>query len=210
MSRHSRVAGIVLAAGEGSRMGRTKQLLPFRGTTMLECVVDSALASSLHRVVVVLGHQADLLMPLLENRGVTVVVNPDYRLGQSSSLKAGLHALSEETDAVLFLLGDQPLITPALIDSILTAYEASPSPIAIPVCAGKRGNPVLFSRETFPRLEALSADCGARPLFEEYAERILKVSVADPAINMDIDTEEDYRRILLEGCQGHATLPSRP
>ena len=191
-------------------MGRTKQLLPFRGKTMLECVVDNALASSLHRVVVVLGHQADVLIPLLESRNVTVVVNPDYRLGQSSSLKAGLHALAEETEAVLFLLGDQPLISPKLIDGILTAYEASPSPIVMPVCAGERGNPVLFSRETFSRLEALSADCGARPLFDEYADRILKVSVADPAIHMDIDTEEDYRRILLEQGPGHCTDPFRP
>lgn len=196
MSRHPKIAGVVLAAGEGARMGRTKQLLPFRGKTILECVVDNALASALHRVVVVLGHQADLLIPLLAGRDVTVVVNPDYRLGQSSSLKAGLHALFAETEAVLFLLGDQPLITPALIDRILDGFAASPSPIVLPVCDGRRGNPVLFSRETFSRLEALSADCGARPLFDEYAKRILLISVTDPAIHMDIDTEEDYGRLL--------------
>lgn len=196
MSRFPGVTGIVLAAGEGRRMGRTKQLLPFRGQTILECVVDSALASSLQRVIVVLGHQAALLEPLLKGRDVTVVLNPVYGSGQSSSLKAGLRAVKEESEAVLFLLGDQPLVTPEIIDLILSAYAASPSPIVLPVFAGRRGNPVLFSRGTFPRIKALKEDCGARPLFDEYAGQILAVPVTDPAIHMDIDTEEDYRRLL--------------
>lgn len=192
------VTGIILAAGEGSRMGRTKQLLPFRGKTILECVVDSAQASTLHRVIVVLGHQANLLKPLLERKAVEAVVNTRYREGQSSSLKAGLRALSEEADAVLFLLGDQPLITPVLIDLILAAYQSSGSPIVMPVCDGKRGNPVLFSRETFAGIQALSEECGARRLFQEYATRLQAVQVDDPAIHFDIDTEEDYRRLLHE------------
>ena len=123
-------------------------------------------------------------------------MNPDYCLGQSSSLKAGLAALTEETDAALFLLGDQPLITPQLIDTILAAYTASPHPIVLPTFHGKRGNPVLFGRETFPRLTALTGDQGARPLFEEYADRILAVAVDDPAIHLDVDTAEEYERLL--------------
>ncbi len=177
-------------------MGRTKQLLSFRGQTVLECVVDSALASRLHRVIVVLGYQADVLAPLLKNRAVTLVRNPHYHRGQSSSLKAGLRMLRQESAAALFLLGDQPLVTTETIDRIIAAYESSPSPIVLPVFEGRRGNPALFSRETFPRLADLSQDRGARPLFVEYAERILKVPVADPAIHLDIDTEEDYRRLL--------------
>jgi molybdenum cofactor cytidylyltransferase len=202
MSRAFRVAGIVLAAGASSRMGgRTKQLLPFRGQSILECVVDSALASSLHRTLVILGYHAESLEPLLSNRDVTIVHNPDYASGQSTSVKAGLRALTEDSDAVLFLLGDQPLVTPAIINRILAAYATKPSPIVMPVCDGQRGNPVLFSRETFSRMAELSADCGARTLFEEYAERILKVPVADPFIHFDIDTEEDYRRLLSLECQ---------
>ncbi len=202
MSRTPRVAGIILAAGKSSRMGRTKQLLPFRGQTILECVVDCALASSLQRVIVVLGHQADALEPLLKGRDVTVVINCLYDKGQSTSLKAGLRAVTEEDEAVLFLLGDQPLVTPETINRILTAYETSPaSPIVLPVFEGKRGNPVLFSRETFSRLETLSEDQGARPLFEEYAGRILPVPVADPSIHFDIDTEGDYQRLLSLECK---------
>jgi molybdenum cofactor cytidylyltransferase len=197
MKYSPKVTGIILAAGASSRMGSTKQLLPFREQTLLECVVDSALASSLHRIVVVLGHKFEALEPLLANRAVTVICNPHSDKGQSSSIKTGLRALAEEADAALFLLGDQPLVTPEIINQILAAYEASPNPIVLPVFKGKRGNPVLFSRETFPRLAALKEDCGARPLFEEYAEHILKVPVSDPAIRFDIDTEEDYRQLLL-------------
>lgn len=204
MSSQPKVTGIVLAAGEGSRMGRTKQLLPFRGKSILECVVDSALASSLHQIIVVLGHEADRIRPLMADRAVNLVLNPDYRLGQSSSLKTGLRAVAEDTGAVLFLLGDQPLVSPALIDRILAAHAASFSPIVLPVSAGRRGNPVLFSRETFIRLEALNDDCGARPLFEEYAGHILYLSVDDDTIHFDIDTEDDYERLLLAELKGKA------
>jgi hypothetical protein len=96
----------------------------------------------------------------------------------------------------LFLLGDQPLVTPKTIDLILAAYQSSPSPIVIPVFEGRRGNPVLFRRDTFSRLEALDSDCGARPLFKEYTGLILRVPVPDSSIHFDIDTEEDYRRLL--------------
>lgn len=196
MSQVPRISGVILAAGASSRMGATKQQLPFRGQTILESVVDSALASSLYQVVVVLGHQADVLEPLLAGRQVVLSYNPHYLQGQSSSLKAGLKTLPAEADGVLFLLGDQPLVTAELIDLILVAYQTSRSPIVLPVFKGRRGNPVLFSRETFGRLASLEADCGARPLFEEYAERIHKLPVSDPAILFDIDTEEDYQRLL--------------
>ncbi|TSK06005.1 MAG: molybdenum cofactor cytidylyltransferase [Geobacter sp.] len=201
-----RVAGIILAAGEGSRMGTTKQLLPFRGKSILEWVVESALASALHRVVVVLGHQAERIVPLIEGRGIEVALNPDYRRGQSSSLQCGLRHLGAESDAALFLLGDQPLITPALIDTLIRSYQDSEQPVVMPVYRGRRGNPVLFDRETFPGIESLDADCGARPLFERYRERLLPVPVEDAAIHLDVDTAADYLR-LLELAAGCAATP---
>ena len=177
-------------------MGRTKQILPFRGQTILESVVDSAIASSLQRVVVVLGHQADEIKPILKKRDLTIVLNPNFARGLSSSLKVGLLALDEKTEAVLFLLGDQPLVTTETIDLILAAYKRSHNPIVLPVFEGRRGNPVLFSRETFCLIESLIEDYGARSLFKKYDGRILKVPVDDPAIHIDIDTEDDYRRLL--------------
>lgn len=192
MSRLPRVAGIILAAGSSSRMGRPKQLLPFRGKTVIERIVDCALKSSLSKVVVVLGHLADELRPLLAGREVMVVLNPDYKRGQSSSIQTGLQAVREEVDAVLFLLGDQPLITPETIDRILSAYASSSGPIVMPLFDGRRGNPVLFDRQTFERIESLSGDTGARILFQEYAGQIVEVPFHDSSVHFDIDTEQDY------------------
>jgi molybdenum cofactor cytidylyltransferase len=195
MSHLPRVAGIILAAGSSSRMGRPKQLLSFRGQALIERIVDSALNSSLCKVVVVLGHRADELLPLLAGRDVTVVVNDDYSRGQSSSIQAGLRAVRKDVDAALFLLGDQPLITAQTIDSILSAYASSSAPIVMPLFDGRRGNPVLFDRQTFDRIDRLSGDTGARVLFQEYAERIVEVPLQDHSVHFDIDTEQDYRTL---------------
>ncbi|MGM0574346.1 MAG: nucleotidyltransferase family protein [Myxococcota bacterium] len=97
---------------------------------------------------------------------------------------------------MLFLLADQPPVTPESIDEILGAYRACPTPIVLPVYEGRRGNPAVFDRETFPGLRALAPDQGARALFDRFGERILRVPVADPAIHLDVDTEEDYQRLL--------------
>lgn len=197
MSSSLKIAGVILAAGEGRRMGRTKQLLPFKGQTIIECVLDNVLESALDQVIVVLGHQCELLEPLLERKGVEMAHNHDYAAGQSTSVKAALRAIAGTVDAVLFLLADQPLISPEIINAVLDAFRSSPGrPIVFPVFDHQRGNPVLFSRSTFSRLELLSGDQGARPLFEEYAGQALAVPVNDPAILFDVDTEEDYRALL--------------
>lgn len=195
MIRAPRVAGVVLAAGSSSRMGQPKQLLPFRGQTLLECVVDNALASPLDRLVVVVGHQAAELTDLLRSRDVTVVFNSAFMTGQSSSIQAGLDEVRDEVDAVLFLLGDQPLVSPEIIGSILTAYALNPVPIVMPVFDGRRGNPVLFDRQTFSRIDALAGDTGARSIFRDYVGEILEVPLEDPAVHFDVDTEQDYQRL---------------
>lgn len=191
-----KVAGIVLAAGSGSRMGRTKQLLPFRGKTVIECVVDAARASSLSEVIVVLGHDVQRISPLLAGRAVTTVFNPEHEGGQGSSTRCGALALGEEVEAAVFLLGDQPLVTPELVDVVVAAWRSRRAPIVLPIYEGRRGNPALFDRETFARLRTLAHGETARALFEEYADRLLRVPVDDPAIHFDIDTEEDYARLL--------------
>lgn len=191
------VVGIILAAGEGTRMGgAVKQMLPFNGKTVLEQVIDNATASLLQKVIVVIGHCTELITPMLSDRAVTAVLNSNYRKGQSSSLKAGLRALPDEVDAVLFILGDQPLVTPQTINLILNGFTELHSPIIIPVYKGERGNPVLFSRETFSDLSALDGDSGGRTLFKEYVGRILEVEVDDPHILSDLDTLEDYCELL--------------
>lgn len=195
MGSELRIAGVVLAAGDSSRMGRPKQTLPFRGKTILEAVVDTALASSLAKVVVVLGHHAAELSALLAGRNADLVTNADYLKGQSTSTRLGLQAVQDDADAALFLLGDQPLVAPATIESLLDAYRQQPSPIIQPVFEGQRGNPVLFGRETYAHFASLADDQGARALFKIFGERVRQIPVPDPYIHFDIDTAADYQHL---------------
>ncbi len=183
----------MLAAGDSSRMGRPKQTLPFRGKTVLEAVVDTALHSTLDKVVVVLGHRAAELSSLLAGRKAAgLIVNADYLRGQSTSTKLGLQAVQNNADAALFLLADQPLVSLVTIETLLEAYRQRQSPIIQPVFEGRRGNPVLFGRETFAHFAALADDQGARSLFKIFGERVRQLDVPDPYIHFDVDSEADY------------------
>lgn len=186
------VAGVVLAAGSGSRMGRIKQLLPFRGAPLLAHVVASARGAGLQPVVVVLGHCAARIHREVDLAGTRVVVNPDYRRGQSTSLIRGLEALPP----ALFLLGDQPLISAEVIARVLAGYRLTRAPVVLPTFRGRRGNPVLIDRSLFDRLARLTGDEGARGLFQDCAGQIQRIAVDDPGIHLDVDTWQDYQDLL--------------
>jgi molybdenum cofactor cytidylyltransferase len=191
-----KIAGVILAAGSGSRMGRTKQLLPFDHTTLLGQVIKNARGSALHEIIVVLGHQADKIKQTLDFSNTKILCNKEYSKGQSTSLVKGIENVSSECDAAMFLLGDQPLVTTAIINKLIKACETSNALIIIPHCNGKRGNPVIIARHLFHRLEALSADTGARALFKEFKDNILKVPIPDEAILIDVDTMADYKKLI--------------
>ncbi len=190
------VAGVVLAAGSGLRMGRIKQLLPFRGAPLLAHVVASARGAGLQPVVVVLGHCAAWIHREVDLAGTRVVVNPDYRRGQSTTLIRGLEALPPACPAALFLLGDQPLISAELIARVLAGYRLTRAPVVLPTFRGRRGNPVLIDRSLFDRLARLTGDEGARGLFQDCAGQIQRIAVDDPGIHLDVDTWQDYQDLL--------------
>lgn len=192
MDRQSVIAGVILAAGASTRFGALKQLLPWGAGTMLSTVVDTALASSARPVVVVLGKRADECRAALGDRPVTVVVNAAWQDGQSTSVRAGLAALPDEVEAVLFLLADQPTITVATVEAVIDRYRASRAPVVWPEVDGRRGNPVLFDRRLFPELWALRGDVGGRPVLQAHGARAERVAVDDRGILLDIDTPADY------------------
>lgn len=192
------VAGLILAAGGSTRMGEPKQLLPLDGRPILQHVVDAAAASGgLGELVVVLGAEAVRAALRLPERARTVV-NPDYAEGQSTSLRLGLRSLSEDVDAAAVLLGDQPHVTPELIDRVVSAFQGSDRPVARPVytTAGGRtvpGHPVVLARTVWGEVEKLTGDQGARALLARRDEWLLEVPIeGEPP--PDIDTREDYRR----------------
>lgn len=187
---------MILAAGRSTRLGRPKQLLPLAGRPLLAHVIAHAAASTLDEIVVVLGHEAALIAEAIDGGGQRTVVNPDHAAGQSTSVRAGLAAVEQDSAAVLFLLGDQPTVTAGIINAILTAYRAEPAPIIVPTYNGRRGNPILFDRALFPELRRISGEEGARAIVRAHAAETRLVAVPGDAPPPDVDTEEDYQRLL--------------
>jgi len=188
--------GVILAGGSSSRLGRPKQLLPLGDRPVLAHTLAGALAADLDGVIVVLGHEAATVQERVDFAGAQVVVNDAYREGQSTSLRAGLAALPADTDAALFILGDQPLIGAAVHAALVAARRATGAPIVIPTYAGVRGNPVLIARELFPELAEVTGDQGARGVIRAHRDAVHEVPIPGPPPTDDLDTEEDYAHLL--------------
>jgi molybdenum cofactor cytidylyltransferase len=189
------VSAIVLAAGQGRRMGALKLALPLGPKSVLRHVVDAALASPVGEVVVVLGHgAAELGAELPKHSRLRSVYNPDFVQGQSSSLKAGINALNPKAEGVVFLLGDQPLVTPETIDALVATFQNYPAAIVQPLYRGIPGNPVLFARALFPELLQVTGDRGGRELLDTHRTELAAVDLDSEAPD-DIDTGEDYGKI---------------
>jgi len=191
-----KIAGVILAAGSGSRMGKTKQLLPFGKNTILGQVIQNAGESKLNEIIVVLGHCAGKIEKAIDLSGTKVARNNAYQKGQSTSLIKGLENISSVCDAAMFLLGDQPLVSAAIINRLINAFQTSKAQIIIPYYMGIRGNPVIIGSSLFNRLKLLSGDTGPRALFNEFEKSILKIPVSDKAILVDVDTRDDYKKLI--------------
>jgi molybdenum cofactor cytidylyltransferase len=193
-----RIAAVVLAAGQSSRMGTNKLAEELNGKPVLRHVVDTILAARVEKVVVVLGHQAEEMRALLAGGDVECVVNERYRKGLSTSLKAGIAALPEDIEGAMIFLGDMPDIDASLIARLIGAFDpARMRAIVNPQRGGRQGNPVLWGRAFFPTLlEKTHGDAGAKHLIRRYAEWVAEVAVDDEAIFTDLDTAEalDARR----------------
>ncbi len=192
-------AGIVLAAGTSSRLGRPKQLLPLGNTTLIGRVVAVAAASELDAVVVVLGHEAgaitSALLGISKNPKVRICFHPAYRDGMASSLQAGLRAVRGTGRSVMILLGDQPFITTEMVNGLLERFHAAPEGICVP-CAGQRqGPPACFSERYYSALMALEGDIGARRVILSHPWDVRYVDIGSDVPFLDIDTAGDARRI---------------
>lgn len=217
---HRRVAAVITAAGAGTRMqGRIKQLLPWRGKTLIENAIEIATQSEANEIIVVLGAHAEEIQNHLAKSGdgyhavekssvpvrfaqgaslgarPVIVLNPGWREGHASSIRAALDVLSPQTDAAIFINADQPLLTPTVVNKIIQRYRETDANIIVPSYAGKRGSPVLFRREHFDELRALRGEQGGRELIAQYAERVQRVEFEDARLGADVDTLEEYERL---------------
>jgi molybdenum cofactor cytidylyltransferase len=192
------VAGVVLAAGCGTRMrSPDKLLLEVAGRPLVAASVDAAIGSGLHPVMVVVGHRGELVREALGGLPVTVVDNPKYRDGLSASIRSGVSALPTGLDAVVLLLADMPRVRSTHIDRLISAFtEAGRRAICVPTYAGRRGNPVLWGADYLPELLALTGDVGGRLLLARYADRVHEVEMPDDAVLIDVDQPSDLAALL--------------
>lgn len=188
------IAAVVLAAGESSRMGRPKLLLPYRGATVLECTLRAVLASPVERTVVVLGHGRERILPLIRPLRVEAVFNPDPGRGMLSSVLVGLSALPEEPGAVFIVPGDHPDLTVGVFAALLAARQDSGKGLVVPVASGRGGHPLLMDLGYRAEAANLGSAAGLRALLASHPDDVLRLAVPDAGILTDIDTPADYRK----------------
>jgi molybdenum cofactor cytidylyltransferase len=195
-----RIAAIVLAAGQSTRMGAVNKLLAdIGGKPLVRRVVEAALASRARPVIVVTGHERARVEGALAGLDIRFVHNSDFADGLSASLRRGIGAVPDDADGAVVCLGDMPQVRAALIDGLIGAFDPERGAlIVVPTVDGKRGNPVLWSRRFFPELTKLEGDVGARHLIGRYGEALVEVPVDDRSSFVDVDTPEALRAVKAE------------
>ena len=189
------ISGLILGAGASQRLGPPKQLLPFRGTTMLGWVVDQALhAAGLDEVVVVLGRAADEIRERIDFGAARVVENPVFGEGCSSSYRAGIGAVNPRSAAIMIILGDQPGITPEIINALAEQWRSEEAEIALCSYRGRKGHPMLFARSMFEQLKGLHSDKAAWKLVDANPELVQAIPLDLPFPD-NINTPEDFERL---------------
>ena len=191
------VSAVVLAAGRSSRLDgpQPKQLLEFEGKSLIRWTLETVLAARLLEVILVLGHQADAVLAEVADiqDHVRPVHNPAHRDGQSSSVRCGLAAVSENASAALFVPVDQPRLRSESLERLVRAHTEGAA-IVVPVASGRRGSPVLFARPFFAELNRLEGDVGGRAVLRHHSENITEVTLPEQEL-FDLDTLADVHHL---------------
>jgi molybdenum cofactor cytidylyltransferase len=204
------VSVVLLAAGMSTRMGRNKLLLTFRDKPLVVHAVDTLLASKAGEIIVVLGHESEKIWDQLEDyagqapnggqwRRVRLVKNADYRDGLSTSVRAGVEAVSRETGAIMIYLADQPLLEPADVDRIIAAFttaKAEDKMIVVPFFKGERGNPVILDASLRDSILGIVGDVGCKGVIKRYPEKVYAIEMENDHVVRDVDDVQAYERLM--------------
>lgn len=191
------IGGVILAAGESFRMGSPKALLDIGGRTFLEHCVDVLQSAGVTRVVAVLGADEQEIRRRVRLTSATMVTNSDWQSGQLSSLVAGLNALAcDGLEGAVVWPVDRPLVGPDVVKSLCDAFRSSGKGVVVPVYRGRRGHPVVFSVKLFDELKLADPAIGARQIVHAHPDEVAEVLTEVEGVVTNIDTPEDYRRIL--------------
>jgi len=205
------LAAVILSAGQSSRMGSPKALVPFRGRTFLEHLLEAVEANRIVQIPgkdpaaghgigwlrVVLGAHVQEITSQLALDPANVVVNPDWKQGQLSSIQAAVRSLPEgQTDGMLLFLVDHPLVSAVVVGEIIAQFYATGRPIVLPKFRGKRGHPVIFGRRLYDELLNAPVDQGARAVVWAHAAEVLEVPTEDEGVALNLNDPESLRRAL--------------
>jgi len=186
------IAGIVLAAGASRRLGRPKQLLPLGGRPLLEWVLEAARGASLAQLVLVLGHEAEMIHASVDHADFAIVFNERYAEGMSRSLRLGLEAAHPEIMAAVVLTGDQPFIEAAHIIALGNAWKKTGDTMIATDFGDYIGSPMLLARTMWPMVAEIRGDQGARALLKSHHDSVVTVAAGNPQAGLDVDTQEGY------------------
>jgi molybdenum cofactor cytidylyltransferase len=189
---------VILAAGKSSRLGQPKQLLPFKGKSLIHHCVEIA-GKVVEKVIVVVGAERQRIESELKDSAVQIVYNPEWEEGMASSIRAGLTFATEKdpfVNDIIFMVCDQPYVTVDLIKKLIKEKEISSKSIVASHYSEIAGTPVIFDKTIFPELLALTGDVGARKIILRNSD---KTSTIDfPLGNIDMDTPDDYKKLLMQ------------
>ena len=189
----SNPTAILLAAGSSSRLGSPKQLLPWRGTTLLGYTLQQINQSYIENIILVLGANAEKIENTLDLARLRIVYNPAWETGKASSIQCGLSPIQEECSQVMFFLCDQPFLTSELINTVVHTAQTTNAEIIAPTVGEVIINPVLFKKKTFPAFHALKGDQGGKCLFDQFPMQL--VDWLDDRILLDVDTCDDLKNL---------------
>ena len=188
------IAGIIIAAGESKRLGRIKQLLPWRGKSLIEFIIQTARDCKLEPIHVILGANYDQIAPLINHPRVKIIKNQRWKEGKGTSISLGINSLPEKVRAAFVFVVDQPFLNKKLINALLNIYEFKNAGIIAPYVREIQSNPVLFDRSVFSELIKLKGEEGGRNIFNNY--RLEKLDWEDEKVLWDIDTLAEYEKLI--------------
>jgi len=190
------IYGVILAAGEGKRMGKVKLTLPLGNKKLIEWVLEAAKLTPLDKYFLVVRPEDKEIIKTGEKWGAEIVLNPDFHKGMSTSIKKALLKINtQEAEGFFLILGDQPLITSTILNKLIKSFSSGKGEIVVPYFKDKRGNPVLFDICWKDELMAVTGDVGGRVLIKAHPEKIKRINISDKAILFDIDEEKDYLKV---------------
>ena len=186
------ISAILLAAGQSKRMnGENKLTKEIQGIPLIKLSVKNILASSINELIIVLGHQKEIIEKLIDkNEKIKFVFNKNFESGMASSIKTGLNNLSEKTEAFFICLGDMPMINQDVYNQLIKSRNNKE--IIVPTYKGQQGNPILFSKSMKSIIISIEGDIGAKKILEQNKDKILKVKIDDINITKDFNTKDNF------------------